>query len=102
MQIIKCFLSSLKAVLYNPKRLTRISSRQINMPLKPSVVYEFEQSGHGWLVTVGIGEGIDEEYSATLDEFIIMTVAIYSYSVFHKTGPERMNALFDACIVRSE
>lgn len=51
------------------------------MHLNLPVVYEFEQSGHGWLVTVGIGEGIDEEYSATLDEFIIMTVAIYSYSV---------------------
>lgn len=81
MQIIKCFYLLRKQFLYNPKRLVRISSRQINMHLNLPVVYEFEQAGHGWLVTVGIGEGINEEYSATLDEFIVMTVAIYSYSV---------------------
>ena len=39
-------------------------------------------------------QGINEEYSATLDEFIVMTVAIYSYSVFiDRTGE-------DECLIR--
>lgn len=47
----------------------------------PPVVYELEQSGQGGLVGVGIGEGVDEEHPATLDELIVVTIAIHSYSI---------------------
>lgn len=45
------------------------------------VIYELEQSGQGWLVDVGIGEGVDEEHPATLDEFVVVAIAIHSHSI---------------------
>ena len=41
-----------------------------------------EQFGHGRFVIVGIGERVDEEEFATLDEFVVMTVTLHAYSVF--------------------
>lgn len=41
-----------------------------------------EQFEHGRFVIVGIGERVDEEEFATLDEFVVMTVTLHAYSVF--------------------
>jgi len=41
-----------------------------------------EEARHGGLVGIGIGEGIDKEYFATLDELVMVAVSIHSDIVF--------------------
>ena len=52
------------------------------MPDDFPVFYQMKQFRHGRFVIVGIGERVDEEEFATLDEFVVMTVTLHAYSVF--------------------